>query len=206
MTKIMTCNLPYAVRSKLLTPFLGVILLAGCKPAQPENGGSAQGPQQSTSDSPSLGKPPYLGTVAGQSSSSAAKNQIGLRRPPAQETTTNAHVNATIPVKARHEDPAPGGPLSVSAFLDRPVSPGQRVQVTGTCLDQFHARGSAGPPPVSRSDWQLASGTQVVYVVGRMPTSCATEAATSISATVGIDTTMIAGTSRPRRYLVIPRQ
>lgn len=201
----MNRSLIHAMRSTLLAPYLGTMILVGCKPAKPDNNDSAQRTQATASDSQSLVTPPHLGAaIAVQPGTSSSGKKIGPRRPPAGETTGSAHANATIPVKARRDDAAATESLTVASFLDRSMEAGQRVQVTGTCLDQFHARGSAGPPPVSRSDWQLATGTKVVYVVGRMPAACSAGSLT-ITATVAIDTTLVGGRSEPRRFLVVSR-
>jgi hypothetical protein len=200
----MTRTMNHAAHSTFLLSCIGAVMLAGCAPGQSANDTNAQ-KRRSSSDSQSLRVPPYLGAVTAQPNTLATGKQSGPRRPPV-EPTVNARATGTIPTNARRGDTSRIESLTVASFLDRAIDAGQRVEVTGTCIDQFHAGAGAGAPPVSRSDWQLASGTRVVYVVGRMPTSCATEAATTISATVGVDTTIIAGKARPRRYLVIPRQ
>lgn len=95
--------------------------------------------------------------------------------------------------------------LTVSSFLAQPLARGQRVMVSGSCLDQFHTRGAAGPPPVARSDWQLVSGQQVVYVVGPQPGECLSGPVT-IVATVGVDTVAGFGKRQERRYLILVRK
>jgi hypothetical protein len=57
---------------------------------------------------------------------------------------------------------------------------------------------------MSRSDWQLAEGDRVMYVVGRYPIACSTGRAT-ISVIADVDTITVGATRRPRQYLVIPR-
>jgi hypothetical protein len=200
MKPTMTRVLPTA-RGLVVVPVLATMILVGCSPSQRENNGSQQSAQSSASDSQTLVKPPHLGEVAEPIDSNAATPE-GPRRPPVAKTAE--HSLGTIPMKARRGEAPASESLTVASFLDRSIATGQRVQVTGTCLDQFHARASAGPPPVSRSDWQLTSGDQVVYVVGRMPRSCAT-GPTTISATVAFDTSVIAGQRRPRRYLIVSR-
>jgi hypothetical protein len=187
----------HPLRATILVAGLGLLMLAACSPSHPENNGSSP----AGSDSQALVKPPQLGEVAAEPAISDSGKSAGIRRPPVQGTTGS--INGTIPVKARR-GVAASESLTVGTFLDKSFDAGQRVQIAGTCLDQFHTNASAGPPPVSRSDWQLSSGTRVVYVVGRMPASCATGPVT-ISATVSIDTTMIAGQRRPRRFLTISR-
>ena len=194
MSSIMNRIMRRITRSTLLFLGSGAVIVAACAPAQPE--------KPPTSDTQSLGVPQTLGTARPQASSTS-KAKIEPRRPPVGDLS-NAHDNMSIPLKARRDDESANKPLSVESFVGRSMNAGERVQVTGTCLDQFHARGSAGPPPVSRSDWQLANGTEVVYVTGRMPASCASGTVT-ISATVGIDTAVVDGQQHARRFLVIPR-
>lgn len=194
-----------AVGSRFLISCLISIVAVGCSRARPENENGARDPQLSALDSQSLVTPPVLGTAPAQAVSSSGKNQAAPQRPAVGEKPANSHAITAIPAKARRDNASTSEALSVASFLDRSLDAGQPVQVTGTCIDGFHARGSAGPPPVSRSDWQLSNGTQVVYVVGRMPASCASGAVT-ISAVVGVDTVAIIGTRRVRRFLVIPRQ
>jgi hypothetical protein len=204
MIPTMNRSLPHTMRATLLATYLGAMILVGCKPAKPGNNGGAQGTQPAAADSQSLVTPPHLGAVAAQPGASSTGKEIGPRRPPVGETTGPSHAIATIPAKARRGDTIATESLTVASFLDRSMDAGQRVQVTGTCLDQFHASGSAGPPPVSRSDWQLAAGTRVVYVVGRMPAACSAGPVT-LTATVAIDTTLVGGRSEPRRFLVVTR-
>jgi hypothetical protein len=198
MRLFMTCTLRRALPCTFVMAASAMVLLTACSPAHPEN----KGEPATTPDSRSLAPPPQLGTVAPEDSASSGKPG-GLRRPSARDTADRGHITAVIPPKARRDGTA-GGALSVASFLSKPVKSGQRVQVTGICLDQFHVRGSAGSPPVSRSDWQLASGVQVVYVVGPMPASCA-KGSTTISATVEIDTAIVSGEKQPRRFLAISR-
>jgi hypothetical protein len=193
-----------AARTTLLVPCLGAVILTACRPAQPGNDTTAQGTQSSASDSQSLVTPPQLGTVASKPNTTTAGKQIGPRRPTVGESTSTTHTIATIPAKARRDEATSADTLSVASFLDRSLNAGQHVQVAGACLDQFHTRGSAGPPPVSRSDWQLAGGTRVVYVVGRMPMSCSAGSPT-LTGTVGIDTAVVLGRRAPRRFLVLSR-
>jgi hypothetical protein len=202
MTPLMTRTMLSAARTTLLVSCLGAVILTACRPAQPGNDTSAQRAQATATDSQSLVTPPTLGTVAAKPTTSTAGKQIGPSRPSAARSTSSTHPITTIPPKARRGEAAAAESLSVASFLDRSLNAGQHVQITGTCLDQFHTRGSAGPPPVSRSDWQLAGGTQVVYVVGRMPLACSAGPLT-LAGTVGIDTTVVLGRRAARRFLVL---
>ena len=60
--------------------------------------------------------------------------------------------------------------LTVSSLLSRPVTRGQRVVVRGTCLDQFHTRGSAGPSPIERTITRIVSvvPTPVWILIGAL--------------------------------------
>ena len=189
----------HTLRSLVLLPAVGAMIAAGCRPSQPEK---SQVAQPTASDSQRLVQPPHLGEVATRPATADSGKTAGPRRPSVPDS--NGPRLGTIPIKARRADTNASELLTVASFLDRTLAAGQHVQVTGTCLDQFHANPSAGAPPVGRSDWQLTNGTQVVYVAGRMPSSCIPGPAT-ISATVAIDTTLIAGKRQPRRYLTISR-
>jgi hypothetical protein len=190
---------PLPVRITVVVSVVVATMAVACRPSQSEN---AQVSQRPASDSQTLVKPPHLGEVPPRTVATDSGQATSPRRPPASGSA-GSRLGA-IPVKARRDDMLASESLTVASFLSRPLSAGQRVQITGTCLDQFHASPSAGLPPVSRSDWQLTNGSQMVYVVGRMPTSCVPGPA-AISAIVTIDTTLIGGQRRPRRFLTIPR-
>jgi hypothetical protein len=191
--------IPLPVRTLVVVSVVVAAIAVACRPSQPEN---AQVSRRTASDSQTLVKPPHLGEAPPRTVATDSGQMTGPRRPPASGST-GSRLGA-IPVKARRDDTLASESLTVASFLSRALSAGQRVQITGTCLDQFHASPSAGPPPISRSDWQLTNGTQIVYVVGRMPASCVPGPA-AISAIVTIDTTLIGGQRRPRRFLTIPR-
>jgi hypothetical protein len=190
--------MPVSLRT-LVFSGIAAVIAAGCSPSK---SGNSQVGQQTAPDSQRLVAPLHLGEAAARPASADSSAAISPRRPSISAST--GPKLGTIPVKARRDDTKPPALLTVASFLDRPLDVGQRIQITGTCLDQFHANASAGAPPVSRSDWQLTNGSQVVYVVGRMPASCIPGPAT-ISASVAIDTTLIAGQRRPRRFLTISR-
>ena len=79
---------------------------------------------------------------------------------------------------------------------------GQLVHVSGRCLGDSPAIATGGPP-VTRSDWQLASGGEAVFVTGPKPLPCqSAEADVSITARVAVDTVRKLGRTTPRRYLV----
>jgi hypothetical protein len=85
---------------------------------------------------------------------------------------------------------------------------GLRVEVTGTCLGYSTPTIAKGPPPLTRSDWQLEDQGEAVWVSGPMTPGCsATEPATTpstITATVAQDTvpSLSGRDGTVRRYLV----
>lgn len=97
--------------------------------------------------------------------------------------------------------------VTVRDVLARPELVGRTVTVTGRCLGYGTIRAS-GPPPRTRSDWQLAEGAAAVWVTGARPTDCsATEGSThddTITARVAQDTVRVVATDpgQVRRYLV----
>jgi hypothetical protein len=188
----------HTVRTLILISGIGATVATGCTGSQSGNSNVAQ----QVADSQTLVKPPHLGEAAARPVAVDSGTAMSPRRP-SLPVSTGPRLG-TIPEKARRADSSASESLTVSSFFDRSLEAGQRIQITGTCLDQFHVKAGAGTPPVSRSDWQLTNGTQAVYVVGRMPASCVPGPAT-ISAIVAIDTTPIGGQRRPRRFLTIPR-
>ena len=109
------------------------------------------------------------------------------------------------------EAPAPnGGPtvVTVHQVLTTPSLTGTSVSITGTCLGYSVPTVAKGPPPVTRSDWQLADQGEAVWVTGSLPSGCqATTPATSavtITAEVAQDTLPALGGQAGvvRRYLV----
>jgi hypothetical protein len=85
---------------------------------------------------------------------------------------------------------------------------GLRVEVTGTCRGYSTPTIAQGPPPLTRSDWQLEDQGEAVWVSGPMPPGCsATEPAetpSTITATVAQDTLPSLGgrDGTVRQYLV----
>ena len=69
---------------------------------------------------------------------------------------------------------------------------GKAVSVTGTCLGYTVPTVAKGPPPVTRSDWQLEDQGEAVWVTGPLPSGCqatmASAGAVTITAEVGQDT------------------
>lgn len=110
--------------------------------------------------------------------------------------------------------PASGGStptpakVSVHDVLTTPSLVGKAVEVTGRCLGYSVPTLAKGPPPVTRSDWQLEDGGEAVWVNGTLPPGCTAttpaESASTISAVVAQDTTASLGGQAPlvRQYLV----
>jgi hypothetical protein len=107
----------------------------------------------------------------------------------------------------RHQEPGEGAStkpptVSVEDVLAMKVPRAEPVQVRGRCLDKLHAR-SLGPPPVSRSDWQLASDTAAIFVSGPQPADCDGTSLITIAAKLYVDTIRAPiGVPRERRYLL----
>lgn len=182
------------------------VLAFGCRPTpqetNPAASGSVKGVIAAESLKDSMRAPPPLGATT------VAALKGGPQRPRAQAEESSS---VTIPSEARKpkrplekdiSKPDRTDTLSVSAFLDGPVGAGRIVSIRGKCRDQFHASGSAGAPPRSRSDWQLADDRAAVYVSGPMPAGCASGSVV-VSGLVVVDTIQVSGRSVSRRFIVI---
>jgi hypothetical protein len=116
---------------------------------------------------------------------------------------------ATLACHRRHHEPVEGPStnpptVSVDDVLAMQLSRAEPIQVRGRCLDKLHAR-SLGPPPVSRSDWQLASDAAAIFVSGPQPADCDGNSLVTVAARVYTDTIRAPiGVPRERRYLVTP--
>jgi len=185
---------------------IAAVLAVSCTPTAQQTNPAASGSAKATSAAEGLNDsmqpPPPLGTAV------AAASTGGPQRPGAQSGDSNYR---TIPAEARQPKgtlrkgegrPERDETLSVSEFLDGHVEAGHMVSVRGNCRDQFHASGSAGAPPRSRSDWQLADERAALYVSGPMPTACALGPVV-VRALVSVDTIQLSGRPLPRRFLVI---
>lgn len=84
---------------------------------------------------------------------------------------------------------------------------GKRVRVQGRCMG-YSTPLAVGPPPRTRSDWQLADGSVAIYVVGDFPPGCSpTTGSTEPVTIIGVVTedTIPARLERPvraRRFLL----
>lgn len=186
-----------------------VLVLASCRPSVPAASRGAETaavqPAQATDTSAlstsTEASSAGTGTAATQPASSSEP-----AKPPAVPEPTSRPGTASVIHKVTggqaHPTAARGDTMSVAAFLSANLSPGQEVVVRGACLDQFHVRSAAGPPPASRSDWQLVSGEHTVYVVGLAPGECAA-GPVAVRATVGVDTISLGTRAQPRRFLVL---
>jgi len=112
----------------------------------------------------------------------------------------------------RREQAAGGTPNadtnpSVRQLVQSGAWNGQEVFVAGRCLG-FPGGETAGPPPVTRSDWLLERDSAVIYVTGPLPSGCTTTGGsadtTTVHARVAQDTLPALGSepAHPRRYLV----
>ena len=119
------------------------------------------------------------------------------------------------PIPHVHPGALPAPNVAVRELVASGAYVGKRVHVTGRCLG-YSSAGSLGPPPLTRSDWQLQSSGASIFVSGPLPTGCsATDAGTGTGATpvtilarVAEDTLPSLGKQRgaPRRYLVLIRE
>lgn len=172
---------------------------AGCQPAAPKRQQKTPGQTTAVRESvpPALGSSPARAAAASESGAVAGS----MRRRSVGDAKLGSSPTVTLQRAGRAKQTSRrGDTLTIGELLAHPVPSGQRVVVRGACLDQFHARGSAGPPPVTRSDWQLTDGTQVVYVTGRYPSACST-GRIILSAIVQIDTIAAGTNHRARLYL-----
>ena len=114
---------------------------------------------------------------------------------------------ASLACHSRHQEPGEGPStkpptVSVDDVLAMKLPQAEPIQVHGRCLDKLHAR-SLGPPPVSRSDWQLASNAAAIFVSGPQPAECDGYSLVTVAAKLYIDTIRAPiGVPRERRYLV----
>jgi hypothetical protein len=98
--------------------------------------------------------------------------------------------------------------LEVSTFLQATFKSGDEVTLHGRCL-RIDALAAFGPPPRSRSDWQLADvsdSTKALWVAGPRPTDCtsaaSSAAAMTLRARVAVDTVnALNGSPVVRRYV-----
>jgi hypothetical protein len=165
---------------------LAVIALAACSPRP--------------SDRPSpVGDAPSLDTATTTPAETAAAANTLRPGPPARDSTPSASPYPSL-------DPLGKQVVTVADVLDdgRPV--GKHVQVMGDCLRQGVAL-AEGPPPVTRSDWELGAGKRAVWVTGPRPAGCSMATARAgvvIWAQVLADTgKRLDGSVRVRRYLAI---
>lgn len=100
--------------------------------------------------------------------------------------------------------------MQVADILGSSALVGRRVQVTGTCLGYRVPPVAVGPPPSTRSDWQLESGGVAIYVVGQLPAGCSPTAGststTTIIGTVREDVLPGLGTNPPRARRFMERE
>ena len=109
--------------------------------------------------------------------------------------------------------PAPSGDtteVTVHQVLVSPSLTGTMVLVHGTCLGYAAPFVAHGPPPLTRSDWQLGDGGEALWVSGPLPAGCTSTtpatAPTAVVARVAQDTVQaLGGGTAVRRYLVVGR-
>jgi hypothetical protein len=97
---------------------------------------------------------------------------------------------------------------TIADLLRSSAFTGNTVTASGTCLG-YAKRQAIGNQPRTRSDWQLADSTGVIWVVGTFLPGCAPSGGDgllhSVRAVVAEDTliNIVSSEKQPRRYLVI---
>ena len=97
---------------------------------------------------------------------------------------------ACRPAAGGGETPAPnGGPtvVTVHQVLTTPSLAGKSVRITGTCLGYSVPTVAKGPPPVTRSDWQLEDQGEAVWVTGQLPSGCQATAPSTSAVTIAAE-------------------
>jgi hypothetical protein len=180
--------------------------VSGCRPSTPESAKPPSSDDVGPASAKDSVRAPRLGTSPTvQDSATANPRAVSAATPKTSAAASGARTTAPPVIARKRSAPYHGETLTVAAFLSRTFEADDQVVVTGSCLDQFLVRGSAGPPPFSRSDWQLASDGLEVYVVGIIPGECSSGPVT-ITARVGVDTVQATGHPQPRRFLIIARK
>ena len=136
-------------------------------------------------------------------SSTGAAMVDTLTVPAPQNSITSAALADTLKGQAPRE-------LSISSILRSTAANGTPVVVRGICLARA-AHAAFGPPPRTRSDWQLGAvsdSTVGIWVTGRRPAGCTPEQGgvgpIALRAVLESDTvTVLATAPRARRYLVV---
>ncbi|HKA58319.1 MAG TPA: hypothetical protein VKD28_06870 [Gemmatimonadales bacterium] len=143
-------------------------------------------------------------TGAGQRSSAGADSvrvQRPTEQPQAAADSPRAQVAITVP-RAKPDTSVTVAEIAASGALV-----GKRVRVTGKCMG-YSTPLAVGPPPRTRSDWQLADGSMAIYVVGTFPPGCSPTTGSSEPVTIiGVVTedtipARLGGPARPRRFMV----
>jgi hypothetical protein len=120
--------------------------------------------------------------------------------PSAQSPVNDTPVNTTGEALA-------AGNVEISKILSTPQYVGRTVTTNGKCIG-YSTRVAEGPPPRTRSDWQLEDSGVGIWVVGAFPAGCTGAEGDgrriSVRALVAEDTVqLLAPASRKsRRYLV----
>ena len=121
--------------------------------------------------------------------------------------TAAAVMQACQPAPAVREVESTPREVSVAQLLTDEIPVGARVEVRGTCIGYSRVV-ALGPPPRTRSDWQLEADGVAVWVVGSYPPGCSgtepAREARTLSFEVAADTLPALGTQtgRVRRYLL----
>lgn len=177
--------------------------LTGCQPKQQEETAGV------------IPAPAPAAAAPGAASGAGSTDSVGATAasPAAASPKPAAQQQQQQQQASQHVHPAgPGAPnIALSAIAGSSSYVGQRVHVTGRCLGYSNAA-TLGPPPLTRSDWQLQSSGSTIFVSGPLPAGCsATEggsAPVTVLVRVAEDTLPALGgkAGTPRRYLVLIRE
>ena len=135
--------------------------------------------------------------------STSAPSAPGGAQPASPQVPRPSQNTASGPTHASPQRLQPNQVLSVDQVLTIALPQAGTLKIRGRCLDKFHAR-PLGPPPVTRSDWQLASDSAAIFVSGPQPAGCDSAATMTVTAALRVDTVRAAiGTPWERRYVVV---
>jgi hypothetical protein len=125
-------------------------------------------------------------------------------RPPPRTAAESAGPQVRIPPGRQVK---PDTSVTVAEIAGSSALVGRRVRVQGRCMG-YSTPLAVGPPPRTRSDWQLENGGVAIYVVGDFPPGCSpTTGSTEPVTIIGVVTedTIPARLERParaRRFLL----
>ena len=135
--------------------------------------------------------------------SAAGVDSVRIQRPAEHPRAADSARPVAINVPRQKPDTS----VTVAEIAGSSALVGKRVRVTGRCMG-YSTPLAVGPPPRTRSDWQLADGGMAIYVVGTFPPGCSPTTGSSEPVTIiGLvaEDTIPARLERParaRRFMV----